>query len=95
MDGLDVYRNITEKLKLLRTLEGLSQQHVADRLHISRSTYSYYELGESKPPLDALCALAEYFEVNIGYLIGTEEIRLGHKFYKSWRSTRVARLNSA
>ncbi len=81
MNGIDIYRNIAEKLRLLRTLEGVSQQQVADELHVNRSTYSYYELGESKPPLDALCAFAEYFEVNIGYLTGAEEIRPGHKFY--------------
>lgn len=81
MNGLDVYHNVAEKLRILRTLEGISQQKIADSIHVNRSTYSYYELGESKPPLDALYALAEYFEVNIGYLIGTEEIRPGHKFY--------------
>ena len=81
MNGTDIYRNIAEKLRLLRTLEGVSQQQVADFIHVNRSTYSYYEIGENKPPLDVLCALAEYFNVNLGYLMGTEEIRAGHKFY--------------
>lgn len=82
MNGINIYRSIAEKLRLLRTLEGVSQQQVADSVHVNRSTYSYYELGESKPPLDVLCALAEYFDVNLGYLIGTEGIRPGHKFYR-------------
>lgn len=82
MEGSEIYCNVAEKLRLLRTLTGVSQQQVADVIHVNRSTYSYYELGANKPPLDVLCALAEYYEVNIGYLIGTEEIRPGHKFYK-------------
>lgn len=81
MKGSEIYRNVAEKLRLLRTLTGVSQQQVADYIHVNRSTYSYYELGESKPPLDILCALAEYFDVDLGYLTGTEEIRHGHKFY--------------
>lgn len=81
MKGSEIYRNVAEKLRLLRTLTGVSQQQVADYIHVNRSTYSYYELGESKPPLDVLCALAEFFDVNLGYLTGTEKIRHGHKFY--------------
>lgn len=81
MNGINIYRSIAEKLRLLRTFTGVSQQQVADYIHVNRSTYSYYELGESKPPLDVLCALAEYFNVNLGYLMGIEEIRAGHKFY--------------
>lgn len=81
MNGINIYRCIAEKLRLLRTLTGVSQQQVAGFIHVNRSTYSYYELGESKPPLDVLCALAEYFDVNLGYLTGTEGIRPVHKFY--------------
>ena len=81
MKGSEIYRNVSEKLKLLRTLTGVSQQQVADVIHVNRSTYSYYELGANKPPLDVLCALAEYYDVNLGFLTGTEEIRPGHKFY--------------
>lgn len=81
MKGSEIYRNVAETLKLLRTLTGVSQQQVADVIHVNRSTYSYYELGANKPPLDVLCALAEYYDVNLGFLTGTEEIRPGHKFY--------------
>lgn len=81
MNGINIYRSIAEKIRLLRTLTGVSQQQVADFIHVNRSTYSYYELVESKPPLDVLCALARYFDVNLGYLTGTEKIRPGHKFY--------------
>ncbi len=82
MKGSEIYRNVAEKLRLLRTLTGVSQQRVADYIHVNRSTYSYYELGANKPPLDVLCALAEYFDINLSYLTGTEGIRPGHKFYK-------------
>ncbi len=43
-----------KRLKLLRDAVGATQEQMAKVLNVSRSTYSYYELGESSPPLDKL-----------------------------------------
>lgn len=43
-----------KRLKLLRDAVGATQDQMAKVLNVSRSTYSYYELGESSPPLDKL-----------------------------------------
>lgn len=56
-------------LKKLRLKCGLSQQAVANALHVHRATYSYYELGETAPDLQRLLDLARVFDISPSYLI--------------------------
>ena len=39
-------------------------------IHVSQNTYSQYEIGVSRYPLDAIIKLAEYYGVSIDYLVG-------------------------
>ena len=56
-------------LKVLRTHHGYSQEFVASHLNIIRQTYSHYETGRILPPLEAICSLAELYEVPIESLL--------------------------
>lgn len=58
-----------EYLKVLRTHHGYSQEFVASHLNIIRQTYSHYETGRILPPLEAICALAELYEVSVDSLL--------------------------
>ena len=40
---------LSRNLKLLRTANGMSQEELADKIYLTRSTYSTYESG-AKPP---------------------------------------------
>ena len=42
---------------------GLTQQAVADALHVNRATYSYYELGKTQPDFTQLGQLSKIFGV--------------------------------
>ncbi len=53
-----------DKLKKLRTDNGLSQEALADAVHISRSTIAKYENGNGNPSQETLNALSVYFGVN-------------------------------
>lgn len=64
---------LCERLKQLRIAHYLTQQRVADRLGVDRSTYAYYECGKSTPPLKILCALAELFGVSLDDLLGRKD----------------------
>ena len=46
-----MYSMISYWLKFYRHECGLTQQQVADRLKIERSTYTYYETGKTKPDI--------------------------------------------
>jgi transcriptional regulator with XRE-family HTH domain len=58
------------RLKELRTQKELSQQALADAIGISKSSISMYECGEREPSLEILEAFADYFNVDMNYLLG-------------------------
>ena len=51
----------------------LTQQQVADLLHIERSCYSYYELGKVRMPLELLVLLARFYHISVDELLGLPE----------------------
>ena len=67
--------SLGECLRALREKEGLTQKQVANYLQLSRSTYTYYELGKRQPNLQTLSRLAEFFHVSTDYLLGRMRYR--------------------
>ena len=57
-------------VRKLRKENGLTQQQIADYLHIDRSTYAYYESGRTKINIDILIRLSRFFQVSLGELVG-------------------------
>ena len=55
-----------ENIRALRKARGLSQQELAERLHVVRQTVSKWEQGLSVPDADMLVRLAECLEVRRG-----------------------------
>jgi len=69
-----MYSMISYWLKYYRHECGLTQQQVADRLKIERSTYTYYETGKTKPDINTLIKIAKVFNVSYTALLkGVEE----------------------
>ena len=60
-------------LKKLRLEEGLTQQQLADRLGVTKSVVSYYELQERIPSPDILVKLSAIFHVSADYLLGLDK----------------------
>lgn len=61
---------IAERLKELRKNHNLTKEDVAKKIHISRPTYTEYEIGKKRPSLDTLIKLADLFKVSLDYLTG-------------------------
>ena len=61
---------LLERIKLLRRSVNLSQQEVAQKIHITREAYSMYENGHRQPPYEILISLARYYHVSVDYLLG-------------------------
>lgn len=57
-------------LKLLRNEKNMSQQELADALGISKSSINMYERGERQPNFEVLETIADFFNVDIDYLLG-------------------------
>ena len=64
-----------EILKELRSSMGFSQQKLADKLGVSRSTVAMWESGASQPDNDSLLHLAKIFNTSTDFLLGNVEER--------------------
>lgn len=64
-----------ERIRNLRIDADLSQKQVAEYLHVSQNTYSQYEIGVLRFPLEAAARLAELFGTSIDYLVGLTDER--------------------
>lgn len=63
------HNSLPERLKELRSIFEYSQAYVAEKLSISRQTYSHYETGRIMPPPDSLYALAGLYHVTVDMLL--------------------------
>ena len=64
----------SNRLRELRQLHGLSQQGLASLVNISKSSINMYERGEREPGLELLETFADFFNVDMDYLLGKNNI---------------------
>lgn len=62
-----------KRMEDLRIDHDLTQQDVADILHIQREVYRRYEKGTRTIPVEFLIQLADYYQTSIDYLVGLTE----------------------
>lgn len=60
---------LSNNIKHIRTLKGLTQEQFAEDLKVSRSRISSYEENRAIPPVDFLIDLSEYFNIPIDILV--------------------------
>ena len=65
--------NFQNIFKRLRTSSGLTQVELAEKIGISRSTIGMYETGAREPDFETLEAIADFFNVDIDYLLGRSD----------------------
>ena len=93
-----------KNIKALRLSKGLSQQALAEQLHVVRQTVSKWESGLSVPDADLLIRLSQLLGVTPGELLGQElepsaetaeqlAKRLADKCIKSGKSVRLEPMN--
>ena len=63
----------SQRLRALRNARGISQQELGRQLGLSKSSVNMYERGEREPGLETLRVMAEYFDVDMNYLLGHAE----------------------
>ena len=64
--------DLGKKLFELRKSKHLSQEQVAEQLHVTRQTVSNWELGETTPDLNQAKELAKLFSVSLDDLVGLD-----------------------
>ena len=60
-----------ELLKSLREKHNLTQEQLAQRIHVTRQAVSRWETGETQPGTDTLKLLSREFDVSINTLLGS------------------------
>ena len=64
---------LAERIKTLREQAGMSQEKLAKRLGITRSSVNAWEMGISTPSTQYIAELAGLFRVSADYLLGLSE----------------------
>ena len=70
-------------LRELRMKKGYTQEDVAKKLQIDRTTYTKYETGKSEPDLAMIEKICQIFEVDYNTILINEKQQL-HSLTKSW-----------
>ncbi|MEG2720820.1 MAG: helix-turn-helix transcriptional regulator, partial [Oscillospiraceae bacterium] len=70
---MNIKENITHQLKSLRKENGLTQQQVADKINVSRSAYSQYEMGLKQPTIETLVEVSKLYRCSIDFIVGRYE----------------------
>ena len=61
--------NVGKNIKKLRKEKNITQDQLAEQLHVTRQAISNWEIGKTQPEIETLSAMAEYFEVTVEELI--------------------------
>ena len=65
---------LKDNLVMLRKLNGLSQEQIAERIGISRQAYAKWESGATIPDLEKAALLAKGYGVSLDSLLKTESV---------------------
>ncbi len=64
-----------QRIRDLREDRDLTQAQVGAAIGVPQRTYAYYESGQRMIPPHVLCALADFYDVSVDYLLGRSNKR--------------------
>lgn len=64
-----------KRIRDLREDNDINQSKIADLLNVCQKTYSDYELGKTRIPIDSLIILAKFYNVDMNYISGVSDIK--------------------
>ena len=59
-----------QRIRDLREDADLTQKQVGEAINVLQRTYAYYESGQRMVPPQVLCALADFYNVSVDYILG-------------------------
>ena len=59
-----------QRIRDLREDADLTQKQVGEAINVPKRTYAYYESGQRMVPPQVLCALADFYNVSVDYILG-------------------------
>ena len=67
------------RIRELREDNDLTQASVGKKINIPQRTYAYYESGGRMVPPQVLCALADFYDVSVYYILGRTDNKKTNK----------------
>lgn len=64
---------VASRIKELMNEEKLTQTALANKIGVKQNTISAWLLGKKEPSIKSLWLLADYFDVEVDYLIGRKD----------------------
>ena len=64
-----------ERIRELREDADLTQAALGKAINVPQRTYAYYESDQRMIPPQVLCALADFYNVSVDYLLGRTDER--------------------
>lgn len=64
-----------ERIRDMREDNRYTQQAIANILSVAQRTYSDYESGRTRIPVDSLIVLAKFYNVSMDYITGVSNIQ--------------------
>lgn len=65
---------VAKRIKELMKEEQLTQSALAEKIGVKQNTISAWLLGKKEPSIRSLWLVADYFNVDIDYLVGRKNI---------------------
>ncbi len=79
-------------LKYLRKGLKLSQIELSEKLNMSQTTYSNYEIGRNDPDIATLNKFADFFKVSIDTLVGREFMNIDFARLSETKTDLIAKI---
>lgn len=70
---------IGPRIRLLRKKKQISQEKLGIELNLSKTTISHYENESRIPSIETLIDIANYFEVDLNYILGLDNLIVSNK----------------
>ena len=67
------YQTHLNRIKSLREDHDYNQIEIARIIHVAQTTYSDYEKGKVRIPLECLIELARFYDVDMNYISGISD----------------------
>ena len=67
-----------DNIRLLRSVRGISQVELGEKLNVSKQSISNWENGNIQPSIEMLMKIADFFSVSTDFLLGLDTEELSH-----------------
>ena len=65
----------TDRIRALREDNDYNQATVSEVLHVAQTTYSDYEHGRVRMPVECVIELARFYNVDLNYIVGISDVK--------------------